>query len=82
MATSGVITTFPTDNEKVSKAEMRAQYLIIKNELSFLLSRISLSGTLAFGAATDESVSAAIAVNNVQNRVSLARDIAYGRVSI
>jgi hypothetical protein len=82
MATSSVDATFPPDGEKVSKSEFRAQMLIIKNELSYLLGRIGLSGALAFGAATVEEVSAMIKVNNDTNKVSYARDIAFGRVSL
>ncbi len=82
MATSDVDPTFPSDNEKVSKAEMRAQFLVIKTELEFLLSRLGAAGAMAFGAATEEYVNAAIFINNERVRVSLARDIAYNRVNL
>lgn len=82
MATSTVDATFPADGEKVSKAEFRAQMLIIKNELSFLLGRLGVAGAMAFGAATEETVNAMISSNNDRVKVSYARDLAYGRVGL
>ena len=49
MATSAVDETFPPDNVKVDKSKMRAQALVIKNELTKLLTRINLPGQHAFG---------------------------------
>lgn len=46
---SDVDETFPADGEQVSKAEMRAQFEIIKNEIEALQARSSLPGALAYG---------------------------------
>lgn len=82
MATSAVDVTFPPDGEKVSKAKFRAQMLVIKTELSYLLGRLGAAGAMAFGAATEETVSAMISSNNDRTKVSYARDIAYGRIGL
>ena len=46
---SDVDATFPADNEKVSKATMRAQFLVIKNELEDLQSKVRLPWKIARG---------------------------------
>ena len=46
--TSAVDTTFPADNVKVSKATMRAQLLIIRDEISALQLRTGVAGAKAF----------------------------------
>lgn len=77
--TSAVDVTFPADNVKVSKATMRAQFLIISNEISALQNRTSVAGAQAFyNFITPEEVDRKIRVN----KTSLARDIAFGRVSL
>lgn len=49
MATSQVDATIPTDNVKVDKALIRANFLTIKDELTLLLKRTSLPWKLANG---------------------------------
>jgi hypothetical protein len=46
---SDVDSTFPADSVKVSKATMRAQQLIIKNELEELQRKIRLAWRTATG---------------------------------
>ena len=81
MTTSAVDVTFPPDIEKVSKAEMRAQFLVIKNELNSLFARVGVAGAMAF-AATTSDVEQMLFDNNTKTRVSFARDVAFGRVSL
>ncbi len=82
MATSSVDATFPVDNEKVSKAEMRAQFLTIKEELTYLLSRIAIAGNSAFGSASISDVEEAISTYHTRNKTSVARDLAFGRLDL
>jgi|TARA_Y100000034_G_C6860933_1_gene391792 hypothetical protein len=49
MATSSVDSTLPADNVKTSKAAFRAQFLIIKNELTAQQNATGLPRLLAFG---------------------------------
>tara|TARA_Y100000310_G_scaffold313255_1_gene361401 strand:+ start:513 stop:764 length:252 start_codon:yes stop_codon:yes gene_type:complete len=81
--TSAVDSTFPTDNVKVSKATMRAQMLIIKNEITALQARTSVPGAKAFyGFVSDTDLNnAIIGVHNALTP-NLARDIAFGRVAL
>ena len=46
---SGVDATFPADSVKVSKATMRAQMLIIKNELTEALRKVGIPWKIAIG---------------------------------
>jgi hypothetical protein len=46
---SNVDTTFPADNEKVSKASWRAQQLVIKTELEELQRKTRLPWLIARG---------------------------------
>ena len=46
---SQVDATFPTDNVKVSKATMRAQMLIIKDEITALQTKTRLPWLIARG---------------------------------
>ncbi len=50
---SAVDATFPADNVKVSKATMRAENLIIKDEITALQRETSLAWKIAVG---DQSV--------------------------
>jgi len=47
---SAVDETFPADNVKVSKSEMRAQFLTIKNEITAIQAKQGIPGQLAYGA--------------------------------
>jgi hypothetical protein len=46
---SDVDTTFPADDVKVSKSEMRAQFLVIKNEIETLQRQSNLPWKIAVG---------------------------------
>ena len=46
---SAVDTTFPADNVKVSKATMRAENLIVSNEITDLQKKTRLASKIAFG---------------------------------
>lgn len=47
--TSAVDVTFPADNVKVDKSDMRAQLLIISNEITALQKATDLPAEIAFG---------------------------------
>lgn len=46
---SNLLTTIPADNVKASKAEARAQYLIIKTEIEELQRKVRLPWKIARG---------------------------------
>jgi|TARA_Y100000310_G_scaffold345109_1_gene461853 hypothetical protein len=46
---SAVDETFPADNVKVSKSEMRTQFLTIKNEITAVQAKQGIPGQLAYG---------------------------------
>lgn len=50
--TSAVDSTFPADNEKVSKATARAQALVIKTEITELQRKVRLPWKIARGEMT------------------------------
>jgi hypothetical protein len=80
---SAVDSTLPADNVKASKADFRAQFLVIKNEISALQKRTSVAGAQAFyGFITEAELE--IAVLRVHNAAAggFAEDIAFGRVAI
>ena len=77
--TSAVDTTFPSDDEKVSKADWRAQNLIINNEITALQQKV-MTGYLAY-----HSIVSAVELPALVRRygkANLARDMAFGRVSL
>ena len=79
---SAVDATFPADNVKVSKATMRAQMLVIKNELTALQQRTSVAGASVFyNFISPEEVDVRIARVRALS-LGLPRDIAFGRVSL
>ncbi len=79
--TSAVDVTFPADNTKVSKATMRAQFLIIWNEISVLQTRTGVAGAQAFyNFITPQEVDRKVREYARPN--SLSRDIAFGRVNL
>ena len=80
---SAVDTTFPADNVKVSKATMRAQLLIIRDEISALQQRTGVAGAKAFyGFVDDADLNAAVRRVHDEQASTFATDIAYGRVSL
>ena len=79
---SAVDTTFPADNVKVSKATMRAQLLIISNEITALQQRTSVAGALAFYGFVDEAEVRQIVNSFHDSQGDVIRDIAFGRVSM
>ena len=82
--TSAVDTTFPADNVKVSKATMRAQLLIISNEISALQKRTSVAGAKAFyGFLTESEVqNAVVRFHNIVAPSDFPRDIAFERATL
>ena len=79
---SAVDTTFPADNVKVSKATMRAQLLIISNEITALQQRTSVAGAHAFYGFVDEAEVRQIVNSFHDSQGDVIRDIAFGRVSM
>jgi hypothetical protein len=81
---SAVDTTFPADNVKVSKATMRAQLLIIRDEISALQQRTSVAGAKAFYGFLSESEvqSAVVRFHNIVTPSDLPRDIAFERATL
>lgn len=77
--TSQVNTAFPADNVKVSKADFRAQMLIISNEITALQQRTSVAGAQAYADFVTSNEVARLIRNS---KPSLARDIAFSRVSL
>lgn len=82
--TSAVDTTFPADNVKTSKATMRAQMLIISNEITALQKRTSVAGAKAFYEfqTASEVQDAVIRFHNIVAPSDLPRDIAFDRVTL
>ena len=79
---STVDVTFPADNVKVSKATMRAQMLIIYNEITALQNRTGVAGAqVYYNFITPEEVDMRIARVRALS-LGLPRDIAYERVSL
>jgi hypothetical protein len=81
---STVDVTFPADNIKVSKATMRAQLLIIRDEISALQQRTSVAGAKAFyGFMSESEVQEAVTrFHNVVVPSVLPRDIAFERATL
>lgn len=84
--TSAVDSTLPADNVKASKSDFRAQFLVIKDEITTLQTRTSIPGAKAFYGFIDEAElnTAIIGVHNALFTVvsGLAKDIAFGRVAL
>ena len=79
---SAVDTTFPADNVKVSKATMRAQNLIIYNEITALQARTGVAGAQGYyNFITPEEVDVRIARVRALS-LGLARNIAFEVVSL
>ena len=82
--TSQVDTAFPVDNQKVSKADFRAQMLIISNEISALQKRVGVAGAIAFNdymtyTEVQRLINNAVLADNSRNR--LPSTLAYGETS-
>ena len=79
---SAVDTPFPADNVKVSKATMRAQMLIIYDEITALQKRTGVAGAQVFyNFITPEEVDVRISRVRALS-LGIPRDIAYGRASL
>ena len=78
---SAVDSTFPADNVKVSKATMRAQMLVIKNEITALQQRTSVAGAKAFYSFVDITDVRQEVQRHHDSSHSLAREIAFGNDS-
>ena len=79
---SAVDTTFPADNVKVSKATMRAQNLIISNEITALQARTGVAGAqVYYNFITPEEVDVRIARVRALS-LGLPRNIAFEVVSL
>ena len=79
---SNVDVTLPADGEKVSKAEFRAQFLTIKNEIEALQKYISMAGRLAFEQYPDHSEIESMIRRIVERNDKLAYQIATGVVDL
>ena len=78
---SDVDVTFPADGVKVSKSEMRAQFLTISNEITALQQRTGVAGAMAFNNyVTPDEVR--LEIKRQLKSSGLPSDIAYGRVSL
>jgi len=81
--TSAVDSTIPTDNSKAVKAEFRAQFLTIKNEISALQKRTGVAGAKAFYNFVDaDDLADAVRVQHSLQLGPLPQDLAYGRVTL
>ena len=76
---SAVDTTFPPDDEKVSKADFRAQMLLISNEITALQQKV-MTGCLAYHSIVDKVELPSLVRRHA--KANLARDMAFGRVSL
>lgn len=80
--TSAVVTTFPADTVKVSKATMRNQFLVIYNEITALQSRTGAAGASAFWAYVEEDDMKNYVRSQLKKATqTYAQDIAFGRIA-
>jgi len=81
--TSTVDSTLPADNVKASKADFRAQFLAIKNEITALQKRTSVAGAKTFYNFVDADDLAQEVRNQHAAQIStLPADLAYGRITL
>ncbi len=81
--TSAVDSTLPADNVKASKADFRAQFLAIKNEISALQKRTGVAGIKAFYNFVSYDDLAQEVRNQHEIQIStLPADLAYGRITL
>jgi|TARA_R110000751_G_scaffold79925_1_gene161130 hypothetical protein len=79
---SAIDATLPADNVKASKADFRAQFLTIKNEISALQKRTGVAGAKAFYNFVDANdLDEAMRIQHSKQH-SLPQDLAYGRVTL
>lgn len=78
---SAVDATIPADNVKASKADFRAQLLIIKNELTALQVATSVPARQAFESHVSE-IDVARIVRRLTAETTYARDHAFGRIPL
>ena len=80
---SAVDSTLPADNVKASKADFRAQFLVIKNEISALQKSTGVAGIKAFYNFVDRDDLAQEVRNQHAAQIStLPADLAFGRVAL
>ena len=81
--TSAVDSTLPADNVKASKADFRAQFLVIKNEISALQKRTGVAGIKAFYNFVDaDDLAQAVRTQHALQLSTLPADLAYGRITL
>jgi hypothetical protein len=81
--TSSVDSTLPADNVKASKADFRAQFLAIKNEITALQKRTSVAGAKAFYNFVDaDDLAQAVKTQHELQVSTLPADLAFGRVTL
>ena len=81
--TSTVDATLPANNVKASKADFRAQFLVIKDEISALQVRTGLAGAQAFyGFVTIGEVKEEVRRLHDALASVIPRDMAFGRTSL
>ena len=79
---SSIDVSLPPDGEKASKAEFRAQFLVIKNEIEALQKQIAIPGFMAFNSYPDSSEIEAMIRRIAERNDRLAYQIATGVVAL
>ena len=78
-----VDSTLPADNVKASKADFRAQFLSIKNEISALQKRTGVAGIKAFyNFVSYDDLAQEVRNQHAIQISTLPADLAYGRVTL
>ena len=81
--TSAVDSTLPADNVKASKADFRAQFLVIKNEISALQKRTGVAGIKAFyNFVNHDDLVQEVRNQHAAQISTLPADLAFGRVTL
>ena len=81
--TSAVDSTLPADNVKASKADFRAQFLSIKNEISALQKRTGVAGIKAFyNFVSYDDLAQEVRNQHAIQISTLPADLAFGRVTL
>ena len=81
--TSTVDSTLPADNVKASKADFRAQFLAIKNEISALQKRTGVAGIKAFyNFVSYDDLAQEVRNQHAIQISTLPADLAFGRVTL
>ena len=80
---SAVDSTLPADNVKASKADFRAQFLVIKNEISALQKRTGVAGVKALYNFVDaDDLAQAVRTQHALQLSTLPADLAFGRITL